>query len=57
MKQALKMTGCVAAALALGGCQNFISALGFAPKESTQSVQMAEAFEPLSLYVQFRQKF
>ena len=44
MKQALKMTGCVAAALALGGCQNFISALGFAPKESTQSVQMAEAF-------------
>lgn len=44
MKQTLKMTGCIAAALALGGCQNFISALGFAPKESTQSVQMADAF-------------
>lgn len=44
MKQMIRMTGCVAAAIALSGCQSFASAFGFAPKDSSQSVQVAEAF-------------
>jgi hypothetical protein len=44
MKQTIKMTGCIAAALALGGCQSFVSALGFGPKDSAQVEQRAELF-------------
>lgn len=44
MKHTIRTAGCIAAALALGGCQSFISSLGFGPKESAQSERRAEVF-------------
>lgn len=44
MKQNIRTSGCIAAALALGGCQSFIGALGFGPKPSAQVEQRAEVF-------------
>jgi len=44
MKQMIRTLSCIGAALALGGCQSFIGALGFGPKQSAQVDQRAEAF-------------
>lgn len=44
MKHIIRTSSCIAAALALGGCQSFIHSLGFGPKESAQTEQRAEAF-------------
>lgn len=44
MKQVYRTSCCIAAALALGGCQSFVKALGFGPKPNTQIEQRAEVF-------------
>lgn len=44
MKHFIRTTSCIAAALALGGCQSFMGALGFGPKQSSQVEQRAEVF-------------
>lgn len=43
MKQIYRTSCCIAAALALGGCQSFVNALGFGPKPA-QTEQRAEVF-------------
>lgn len=49
MKHIIRTSCCIAVALALGGCQSFIGALGFGPKQSGQVEQRAEAFGTLEL--------
>ncbi|KUO55382.1 MAG: hypothetical protein APF78_05750 [Sphingomonadales bacterium BRH_c3] len=44
MKQMIRTLSCIGTALALGGCQSFIGALGFGPNQSAQVDQRAEAF-------------
>ncbi len=44
MKQIYRTSCCIAAALALGGCQSFVNALGFGPKQDGQVEQRAEVF-------------
>ena len=44
MKKIYRTSCCIAAVLALGGCQSFVNALGFGPKPNAQIEQRAEVF-------------
>ena len=44
MKHIYRTSCCIAAALALGGCQSFVNAFGFGPKPESNSEQLAEVF-------------
>lgn len=44
MRHTIRTASCIAAALALGGCQSFISSLGFGLKDSAKTERRAEIF-------------
>ncbi|MFZ9396571.1 MAG: tetratricopeptide repeat protein [Erythrobacter sp.] len=44
MKAGLRFTTCLVAVVALSGCQSFVNSLGFGPRQSAQTGQLAEVF-------------